>query len=349
MNYILHLNIRKIIMRHLNLVGYTNITLITFSFIVVFFFSSPTIARKNIETWMNELRTEALRKGIRKDTFEQAFKGFKPIARIIELDRRQPEFTLTFPAYLNKVIPKSRVKRGKKKYLENKELIDKIARKYGVQSRFIMAFWGVETSFGKHFGGFSVVHSLATLAFDGRRSKFFRSELFRALRILNQGHISHEQMKGSWAGAMGNFQFMPSSFENFAVDYDGDGKRDIWNNKGDSFASAANYLSKSGWKSEQTWGRAIKLPKYFDKSLIARKQKKTINEWQKLGIRRRDGRDLPKSKILASVVIAMNKKTEKKGQAYLVYNNFNVTLKWNRSIFFAVAVGMLADQIGYSR
>ena len=180
-------------------------------------------------------------------------------------------------------------------------------------------------------------------------SKFFRSELFRALRILNQGHISHEQMKGSWAGAMGNFQFMPSSFENFAVDYDGDGKRDIWNNKGDSFASAANYLSKSGWKSEQTWGRAIKLPKYFDKSLIARKQKKTINEWQKLGIRRRDGRDLPKSKILASVVIAMNKKTEKKGQAYLVYKNFNVTLKWNRSIFFAVAVGMLADQIGYSR
>ena len=306
----------------------------------------PQAKAVDFDTWIKEFSAEATTKGISPSTVDNALVGIRPIPRVIELDRRQPEFTLTFPKYLSKVIPNSRVKRGKKKYLENKTLIDKIAKKYGVQSRFIMAFWGVETSFGRHFGGFSVVHSLATLAFDGRRSKFFRGELFRALRILNQGHISHDQMKGSWAGAMGNFQFMPSSFENFAVDYDGDGKRDIWNNKGDAFASAANYLSKSGWKSDQTWGRAIKLPENFDRSLVTKKEKKPIAEWQKLGVRRTDGGDLPQRNLQASIVIAMNKKTEELGQAFIVYSNYNVTLKWNRSTFFAIAVGLLADRIG---
>ena len=243
-------------------------------FILIFISPSQSNAEKILADWLRELRIEALGKGIKERIFDKAFKDFMPIARIIELDRHQPEFTLTFPQYLKHVIPKSRIKRGKIKYLENKKLIDRIGKKYGVQPRFIVAFWGVETSYGRHFGGFSVIHSLATLAFDGRRSKFFRGELFGALRILNQGHISYEQMKGSWAGAMGNFQFMPSSFENFAVDYDKDGRRDIWNSKGDAFASAANYLSKSGWRGDQTWGRAVNLPKNFNFSLISKKIKK---------------------------------------------------------------------------
>ena len=184
--------------------------------------------------------------------------------------------------------------------------------------------------------------SLATLAFDGRRSKFFRGELLRALRILDQGHISPQRMKGSWAGAMGNFQFMPSSFENFAVDYDGDGKRDIWTNKGDAFASAANYLSKSGWRSDQTWGRPVKLPSNMDKALIGLNVRKSIGEWQKLGVRRADGSDLPKRNLNASIVIAKGSG----GAAFMVYQNFRVTLKWNRSTYFAVAVGKLAEGIG---
>ncbi|MBT4588213.1 MAG: lytic murein transglycosylase [Rhodospirillaceae bacterium] len=302
--------------------------------------------QQDVAGWVKDLRVEALAKGIRAETFDKAFQGFKPIARIIELDRRQPEFTLTFPKYLSRVVPASRVKRGKAKYQENKKLLDVIGKKYGVQPRFIMAFWGVETGFGRHFGGFSVVHSLATLAYDGRRAKFFRNQLHRALRILNQGHISHAQMKGSWAGAMGNFQFMPSSFENFAVDYDGDGKRDIWTNKGDAFASAANYLAKSGWRSDQTWGRAVKLPQGFDSSLVGLKTRKSISDWQALGVRRSDGGDLPKRDLKASIVIAKNSKTEKVGRAYMVYNNYRVTLKWNRSTFFAVAVGTLAERIG---
>ena len=345
MSFIQNPKCKELIMHVKNSKFYLKITFSYFAFFFVFC-SHNVMAKENIDSWLQELRLEALSKGIREDTFKIAFKGFKPIARIIELDRRQPEFTLTFQQYLNKVVPSSRVKRGKKKYKENKNLIDKISKEYGVQPRFIMAFWGVETSFGRHFGGFSVVHALATLAFDGRRSRYFRGELLRALRILNQGHISHNQMKGSWAGAMGNFQFMPSSFENFAVDYDGDGKRDIWNNKGDAFASAANYLAKSGWKSNQTWGRAVKLPKHFAYDLVTKKVKKPIKEWQNLGIRRSDGSDLPKQNLLASIVVAKNRKIEKQGKAFIVYNNYNVTLKWNRSTFFAVAIGKLADRIG---
>jgi membrane-bound lytic murein transglycosylase B len=340
MSFIRNRDYKESGMRHL---------IIVLAFIAMGLFAgSPAGAaeQKELGVWLKELRIEALAKGIRAETYDKAFKGFKPIPRIIELDRRQPEFTMTFPKYLSRVVPKSRVKRGKAKYLENKTLIDKIGKKYGVQPRFIMAFWGVETGFGRHFGGFSVVHSLATLAYDGRRAKMFRNQLHRALRILNQGHISHERMKGSWAGAMGNFQFMPSSFETFAVDYDGDGKRDIWTNKGDAFASAANYLAKSGWRSDQTWGRAVKLPKGFDSSLVGLKMRKKISDWQALGIRRIDGGNLPKRDLTASIVIAKNSKTEKVGRAYMVYNNFRVTLKWNRSTFFAVAIGTLAERIG---
>ena len=296
-------------------------------------------------SWLKTLRTEALGKNISKITFNKAFDGFVPIKRIIELDRKQPEFSMTFKKYLNHVIPGSRIKRGKIKYRENKKLLDEIGKKYGIQPRFIVAFWGIESSFGRHFGGFPVVHSLATLAFDGRRSNFFRGELFRALRILNEGHISHGQMLGSWAGAMGNFQFMPSSFENFAVDYDGDGKRDIWNNRADAFASAANYLMKSGWKSAENWGREVTLPKGFDKRLVTKNNKKKINEWQSIGVRKVNGKNLPASNLRAYLVEAYNKKSEKFGKIYLVYNNYEVTLKWNRSTFFALAVGLLADQL----
>lgn len=298
-----------------------------------------------LEPWLKTLRTEALGKNISKITFDKAFAGFVPIKRIIELDRKQPEFSMTFNKYLNHVIPKSRIKRGKIKYRENKNLLDEIGAKYGVQPRFIVAFWGIESSFGRHFGGFPVVHSLATLAFDGRRSKFFRGELFRALRILNEGHISHDKMLGSWAGAMGNFQFMPSSFENFAVDYDGDGKRDIWNNKADAFASAANYLMKSGWKSDQIWGREVTLPKGFDKKLLTKKNKRKISEWQSIGVRKVNGKNLPVSNLRAYLVEAYNKRSENYGKIYLVYNNYEVTLKWNRSTFFALAVGLLADRL----
>ena len=293
-------------------------------------------------TWLSGLRAEAEAKGIRTATLDAALTGLTPIPRVIELDRRQPEFTLTFEQYMARVVPPDRVVKARKKYHENKELLDKIGAKFGVQPRFIVAFWGIETDFGRVDGGFHVVQALATLAYDGRRSDYFRKELLNALTIIDQGHIDADGMMGSWAGAMGQFQFMPSSFLNFAYDYDGDGRRDIWRNQGDAFASAANYLAKSGWRDDETWGRRIKLPKGFDASLADLKTVKKISEWQAMGVRRADGTDLPKRDLKASIVMA----DEKAGPAFMVYDNYRVTLKWNRSLFFAVAVGTLAERIG---
>jgi membrane-bound lytic murein transglycosylase B len=303
-------------------------------------------AEQDFSTWLKGLRSEAAEKGIRAQTLDRALSGLQPIPRVIELDRKQPEFTLTFDQYISRVVPQSRVDTGKARLRENRELLDEISKKYGVQPRFIVAFWGIESDFGRLDGGFSVVQSLATLAFDGRRSAFFRAELIRALRIIDQGHTTADSMRGSWAGAMGHFQFMPSTFESFAVDYDGDGKRDIWSNKKDAFASAANYLSRSGWKGDQTWGRQVKLPTGFDKSLIGLDTKKSLEEWSKLGITRSDGGPLPtaRSDVSGSVVVADNKNGA--GPAFLIYDNYRVTLKWNRSTFFAVAVGTLAERIG---
>ncbi len=302
-------------------------------------------ATQDFAAWLQDFRTEALGKGIRAETLDATLTNLTPIPRVVELDRKQPEFTLTFDQYLTRVVPQARVEKGRAKLAENRELLAEIGKKYGVQPRFIVAFWGIETDFGRIDGGFSVVQSLATLAYDGRRSTFFRGELIRALRIIDQGHISPEAMRGSWAGAMGHFQFMPSTFESYAVDGDGDGKRDIWRNKRDAFSSAANYLSKSGWKDDETWGRAVKLPNGFNAKLVGLDTKKNLDEWAKMGVVRPDGSPLPnRADIVASLVLAEGDK----GPAFLVYNNYRVTLKWNRSTFFAVAVGTLAERIGDS-
>jgi len=221
-------------------------------------------------------------------------------------------------------------------------LLNEIGKKYGVQPRFIVSLWGVETDFGRIDGGFPVIHALATLAIDGRRSKFFREQLITAIRILDQGHITLDKMRGSWAGAMGNFQFMPSSFVSFAIDYDNDGKRDIWENKKDAFASAANYLSKSGWRNDRTWGREVRIPKAFDKNLVGLKIRKNMSEWRELGVLRVDGGALPKRNLMGSIVIVNGPNS----RVFLTYSNYQTILKWNRSKFFAIAVGMLAEKIG---
>lgn len=293
------------------------------------------------EDWLTELRAEAKQRGIRERTLDEAFAGVRPIPRVIELDRRQPEFTLTFRQYMDRVVPQARVEKGRQKLGENQALLSEIGGKFGVQPRFLVAFWGIETDFGRVTGGFPVVPALATLAYDGRRSAYFRKELMFALEILDAGHVTPKNMVGSWAGAMGQTQFMPSSFKSFAIDYDKDGRIDLWTNKADVFASAANYLKRSGWKADQTWGRPARLPEGFDPKLAGTGVIKTLSEWQRLGVRRADGGDLPKRDLSASVVIAEGTN----GGAFLVYDNYRTILKWNRSTFFAVAVGSLADRI----
>ena len=187
-----------------------------------------------------------------------------------------------------------------------------------------------------------MIASLATLAYDGRRSAYFRGELLQALIILNEGHITADAMVGSWAGAMGQSQFMPSSFLNFAVDFDGDNRRDIWTTKADVFASAANYLARSGWRDDQTWGREVRLPAGFELALADLDVVKRLSEWQALGVRRADGGDLPARDLKASVVLPGGEG----GPAFVIYDNYRTILKWNRSSYFAVSVGYLADLIG---
>ncbi len=309
------------------------------------FFALPVAAAEtgDFGTWLWELRAEAQGRGITTATLDGALNGISLIPRVVELDRKQPEFTLTYTQYRDRVVPMSRIKKGRRKLAENRELLEKIGKKIGVQPRFIVALWGIETDFGRVTGGFKVVPALATLAFDGRRSAYFRKELHNALRILNEGHITPQAMVGSWAGAMGQCQFMPSSFLAHALDYDGDGRRDIWTTRSDVFASAANYLAKSGWRDDQTWGREVKLPANFDPAMANLKVKKAIGGWQAMGVRNVDGSDLPERQLTASIVLP---EKGKMSPAYMVYNNYRTVLLWNRSTYFALAVGLLSDGIG---
>ena len=309
---------------------------------VLLFIAVPGLA-EDFQIWLGKLRVEAEGKGISQSVLDEALAGIQPIPRVIELDRRQPEFTLTFTQYRDRVVPQSRIKKGRVKYQENRDLLEEIGGKIGVQPRFIVALWGIETDFGRVTGGFKVIPALATLAHDGRRSTFFRKELLNALQILQEGHIAPKEMMGSWAGAMGQSQFMPSSFLAYAVDYDGDGRRDIWTTRPDVFASAANYLAKSGWRADQTWGREVKLPRDFDFALADLKVRKPIGGWQALGVRQPDGGDLPTRQLSASIVLP---EKGKMSPAYLVYSNYRTTLRWNRSTYFALAVGLLSDGIG---
>jgi membrane-bound lytic murein transglycosylase B len=243
---------------------------------------------------------------------------------------------------MEKRITAKLAKEGRRHFALNKPLLEEVGRKFGVQPRFIVALWGVETRYGTYTGGFPVIAALATLAYDGRRSDYFRGELLKGLTILEEGHIAPADMMGSWAGAMGQSQFMPSSFLDFAVDFDGDNRRDIWTTSADVFASAANYLARSGWRNDQTWGREVTLPNGFDPALADLDVVKRLSAWQALGVRRADGSDLPTRDLKASVVLPGGEG----GPAYVVYSNYRTILKWNRSHYFAMSVGRLADLIG---
>ena len=292
--------------------------------------------------WQAELRTEALGKGISAKTFDAAFAGIAPIERVLELDRSQPEFTLTLETYLNKVVSATRVKKAREKLVEHRAILKEVSEKFGVQPRFIVALWGIETNFGQHTGGFSVIAALSTLAYDGRRSAYFRKELLNALQIIEEGHISAADMKGSWAGAMGQSQFMPSSFLNYAYDYNGDGRRDIWTTRHDVFASIANYLGSVGWRDDMTWGRQVRVPDGLDgNSLSEAKTRKNMEEWRALGLLNADGGPLPARNLTSRLVVP----SRGDGTAYLAYANYDNILKWNRSNYFAIAVGRLADMI----
>lgn len=296
--------------------------------------------------YVNQIKQEARAAGFSEETLEKAFAEAKFYQRSIKADKNQPEFKLTLDTYLPRAVPEWKSKKAIELYNEHRELLEKIGAEYGVQPRFIVALWGIETNFGGYTGGFDVVSALTTMAYEGRREEFFKKQLWHALTIIEEGHIDVAQMKGSWAGAMGQTQFMPSSFMSYAVDYDGDGRKDIWGSLGDVFASAANYLKSVGWRDDVTWGRQVQLPVDFDQELAGLKVKKSLAEWQQLGIRRLDGSDLPqRDDIEAAVVIP----DDEKGRVYLAYANYDALMRWNRSHYFVAAVGYLSDRIRFPR
>jgi len=295
--------------------------------------------------YVEQLKVEAKENGIDSDIIENAFAKVEFLKRSVKSDKEQPEFTLTLDTYIPRAVPDWKVKQAREAYKKHYQLLHEIGKAYGVQPRFIVALWGIETNFGRFTGNHYIISALTTMAYEGRREALFKKQLFAALIILQQGHVEPDDFIGSWAGAMGQVQFMPTSYLNYAVDYDGDGKKDIWNTHADIFASAANYLKTEGWNDNETWGRQVRLPDDFDLQLSESKQKKSLQEWQDLGVRRYDGSALPEVDIKASIVIP----DDKNGRIYLAYNNYNVLMHWNRSYYFASAVSYLSERINEPR
>lgn len=292
------------------------------------------------DRWVAEVRKDALAQGISPAVFDEAFRGIhEPSRQIKGLARSQPEHRLSYSKYLHSRVDKYRIVVGRQQYKKNKAMLDEIAAHFGVDPCFIMAFWGMETSYGSYMGDFPVVKSLATLAYDSKRRDFFRNELFLALHILNDGHVTLSRFKGEWAGASGHPQFLPSSWVKYAVDYDGDGRKDIWDSKPDAFASIANYMKKNGWKTGEPWAIYVKLPAHFDPTLQGKSIVKSVREWNALGVRTVSGAPLPHEDWQASIVQPNG------GPVFLAYPNYKMILRYNNSIYYAGAIGYLADQI----
>ena len=298
-------------------------------------------ADQDFATWLTAFKQDALGAGVHQGTLDAAFAGVAPIPRVLELDQRQPETTITFDTYVTRVVSDARIQAGRQHLADDRELLGEIGARYGVQPRFIVALWAIETDFGRVQGDYPIVASLATLAYDGRRGAFFRKELIAALKILDQGHIRPDELRGSWAGAMGQTQFMPSTFLAYAVDYAGTGKQDIWHDKRDALASIANYLASLGWQGDYTWGRPVRLPAGFDPALLGGQVLRTVDQWRALGVQRDDGGILPQATLDAGLV----QPGGAAGPTLMVYGNYRAIMKWNRSLYFATAVSYLADRI----
>ncbi|PSQ92423.1 MAG: lytic murein transglycosylase [Proteobacteria bacterium SW_6_67_9] len=295
----------------------------------------------SFERCVASLQQQARAQGISERVAADVLDDATRLERVVELDRAQPEFTQPFGDYLERRVTEERVERGRALMREHEQLLARIYRDYGVAPRYLVAFWGLETNFGTYFGEIGVIDSLATLACDDRRSAFFSEQLMDALAIIDRGSLEPDAMEGSWAGAMGHVQFMPSVFKQYAVDYDGDGKRDLWNSVPDALASAARFLQAMGWERGWRWGREVSLPSDFPYAKAGRDRPRPLAEWQALGVRTAYDRPLEGSDVEADLLLPSGHR----GPAFLVYDNFDVIMDWNPSLFYALSVGHMADRL----
>lgn len=300
----------------------------------------PAHAQSSFDDWLAAFRHDAAAQGISAATLDAALTGLAPVERVVELDRRQPEFVHTFARYLGRRVTARQVAHGQAMLQEHAALLDAVEQEYGIPKAVLVAFWGVETNYGATLGGLNIPASLATLAFDGRRSSFFRNQLLDALRIIDARHVQAIDMNGSWAGAMGHLQFMPSTFRAYAVDGDGDGRIDVWQSLADAMASAANYLQHAGWRPHQPVALEVRLPEGFDWRLTGIGHRLPAAEWRALGVLQADGSTLPAAGR-AAIVLPQGWQ----GPAFMVFDNFDVVMQWNRSVHYALTVAQLASEL----
>ena len=298
-------------------------------------------ATPDFPAWLTQFRLEAQAQGISPATLNAALGEVRPLPEVLDRDRRQPEFFEPFLIYLDKRLSHQRLERGQAEMLRHKALLEEVQAQYGVPPGILVAFWGLESNYGSQLGGYPVPAALATLAFDARRSAFFRAELLQALRLIEAGDVAAADMKGSWAGAMGQVQFMPSTYLHYAVDGDGDGRRNLWTSPPDVLHSAAHFLRELGWKPGEDWGLEVRLPAGFDWETARLGERKRLKEWAELGLLRADGSPLTDIGRLAAIVLPQGHT----GPAFLVFHNFGVILGWNRSIHYALTVGLLSNRL----
>ncbi|WP_370659893.1 lytic murein transglycosylase [Paraglaciecola algarum] len=287
------------------------------------------------------LQTQALAAGVSQATSTDILGKVQPLETILKYDRNQPEFVQTFTGYFSKRVTDWRVNKGREKLRLHKEFLQQLTNKYGVPAHYLIAFWGLETNFGSYKGKIPTIRALTTLACDKRRSAYFSGELVQALLLLEREGLTEKDMIGSWAGAMGHTQFMPTAYMKYARDGDGDGKVDLWNNEKDALASAANFLQNLGWKAGYRWGREVVLPENFDYQLAGKSQAQSLPFWHDKGLTKVNGQLVGKADLTAALLIPAGHT----GSAFLVYPNFDVILRWNNSEYYGIAVGHLADRI----
>ena len=318
-------------------------TCINISVIICFLvisFSAQAFDSEAFYTWLSEFKAEAKVENISAQTIKNTLKKAKYLPQVVVLDRAQPEFISPFLTYVNNRVTPSKIALGRAMLQKNEALLNQIETNYGVPKNILIAFWGLETHYGANKGNYGLPSSLMTLAFEGRRAEFFRAQLLDTMRIIDAGHNSVAGMRGSWAGAMGQMQFMPSTMLKHGVDADGDGRINIWTSLPDAFASAANYLAKTGWRKDEPAMLEVKLPANFDYSLAQLNNRKKSADWSQLGVRDMDNKLLP---ALDNAAILLPQGYL--GPAFMVFGNFDVIMDWNRSVNYALSVAHLANQL----
>lgn len=302
--------------------------------------AAPARAQDSFASFVAGVKMEARRGGIGEATLAAAFAGVQPNDRVIELDRRQPSGSLSWAEYRDKFVPPAKQQLARESFKRERALLQRVEARYGVDARVMNGIWGVESSWGSIRGNYRLVEALATLAWEGRRGAYFRKELMNLLQILEAGDVTPAKATGSWAGAMGQPQFMPSSYLAYAVDMDGHGKRDIWDSNADVCGSMANYLAKNGWRRGEPWGQPVRLPPGFNLGAAGREVKRPLSEWMRQGVTRDDGRPFGRSDVQGAVLVPDGVVG---GDAFMVYANYNVIRRYNSPDSYALSVGVLAD------